>query len=282
MQQIGVFISLLLLTLSTLADSLPTVASTNLCADLLLLQIADPAQIISVSRASHNPQLSPLATAAARYPPNRGSVEEMLALKPNIVLVYSGWMGRRHAQLLANQGIEVIALPYPKHWDDALNTARQLAARLGRSAAEAKIVALAQQMAALAATARPAYNVLYLRANGGTAGANTYVDDVLQRLHLRNAAVSQGVAGWGRMPLEQVVLTPPEVFLLGYFEQNQAVNHATFAQHPLLQRMLAQRPTVSIAGKAWGCGGLETLDAAAQLAAQLARLPSSQSLSPQR
>ncbi len=282
MRHIALFISLLLLMLSALADSLPTVASTNLCADLLLLQIADPAQIISVSRASHNPQLSPLAATAARYPPNRGSVEEMLALKPNIVLVYSGWMGRRHAQLLVNQGIEVIALPYPKQWDDALNTARQLAARLGRSAAEAKIVALAQQMAALAATARPAYNVLYLRANGGTAGANTYVDDVLQRLHLRNAAVSQGVVGWGKIALEQVVLTPPDVFLLGYFDQNQAVNYELFAQHPLLRRLLAQRPIVSVAGKAWGCGGLETLEVATQLAAQLARLAPAKSLSSQR
>jgi iron complex transport system substrate-binding protein len=236
---------------------------------LLLLQIADPAQIISVSRASHNPQLSPLA-AAVRYPPNRGSVEEMLALKPNIVLVYSGWMGRRHTQLLANQGIEVIALPYPKHWDDALNTARQLAARLGRGAAETKIAALAQRMRKLTATPRLPYNVLYLRPNGGTAGAKTYVDDVLQRLHLRNAAAQR--SGWSRFPLEQLVHTPPDLLLLGYFEENQSLTAAAYGRHPLFQTLLMRLPTLRVPGNAWGCGGLELIDAAEQIAAQIDQL----------
>lgn len=271
MQRIGLFISLLLLTLSTLADSLPTVASTNLCADLLLLQLADSTQIVSVSRASHNPQLSPLAATAARYPTNRGSVEEMLALKPNIALVYSGWTGRRHTELLANQGIEVIALPYPKHWDDALNAARQLAARLGRGAeTETKIAAIAQRMEALTAAPRSPYNVLYLRPNGGTAGAKTYVDDVLQRLHLRNAAAQR--SGWSRFPLEQLVHTPPDVLLLGYFEQNQSLTAAAYGRHPLFQTLLARLPTLRVPGNAWGCGGLELVDAAEQIAAQIDRL----------
>jgi iron complex transport system substrate-binding protein len=281
-QRSGLFISLLLLAFSAAADSLPTVASTNLCADLLLLQIADPTQIISVSRASHNPQLSPLAASAVRYPANRGSVEEMLALNPDVVLVYSGWQGQHHAELLAKQGIEVIALPYPKNWDDALTTAHQLAERLGRSAAtEAKIAAIAQRMEALTAAQRYPFNLLYLRANGGTAGAKTYVDDVLQRLHLRNAAAQAGISGWGHWPLERLVQTPPEVLLLGYFEQNQAGSSGGYGQHPLVQRLLARLPSVRIAGTAWGCGGLEMVEAAESIAAQLDRLPSS-SLSQRR
>ncbi|MBK1694718.1 ABC transporter substrate-binding protein [Chromatium weissei] len=271
MQRISVFIGLLWCVLAAQADSLPTVASTNLCADLLLLQIADSKQIISVSRASHNPQLSPLAAAAVRYAPNRGSVEEMLALKPNIALVYSGWMGQHHAELLKNQGIEVIALPYPKNWNDALNTARQLAARLGRGAEiEAKIAALAWRMEALAATPRPPYNVLYLRPNGGTAGAKTYVDDVLQRLGLRNAAAQH--SGWGQFPLEQLVQTPPDVLLLGYFEQNQALTNAAYGRHALFQTLLTRLPTIRVAGSAWGCGGLELVEVAERIAAQIDRL----------
>lgn len=271
MSRIGTVIGLLLFMQSALADALPTVASTNLCADLLLLQIADPAQIISVSRASHNPQLSPLAVAAARYPANRGSVEEMLALKPNFALVYDGWQGRRHAELLSKQGIEVIALPYPRRWNDALTIARQLAERLGRSVVtESKIAAIAQRMAMLTAMPRQRLNLLYLRPNSGTAGANTYVDDVLQQLNLQNAAIQQGISGWGRVSLEQLVQTPPEVFLLGYFALNQA--NSGYGQHPLLQHLLTQVPHIQIAGNVWGCGGLELIDAAETIAAQLNQL----------
>jgi iron complex transport system substrate-binding protein len=111
----------------------PSVMSTNLCADLLLLRIADPAQIRSVSRQSQDARVSPVAEMARVYPPNRGGVEDLLYFKPDIALVYQGWMGRRHAERLAGQGIEVIALPYARGWDDALQTARTLAARIGRA-----------------------------------------------------------------------------------------------------------------------------------------------------
>jgi len=104
------------------ADGLPTVASTDLCSDLLLLQIGAPAQVLSVSAAAQDPALSPLAAAARRYPANQGRVEELLALSPDIALVYLGWDGRGFAGLLAGQGIQVEPLPYPGGWEQTLET----------------------------------------------------------------------------------------------------------------------------------------------------------------
>ncbi|MGB5833037.1 MAG: ABC transporter substrate-binding protein [Thiohalocapsa sp.] len=251
------------------AETLPKVASTNLCADLLLLEIADPTQIVSVSYQSQDPRVSPVADIARAYPANRGAVEELLYLKPEIALVYTGWTGRRHANLLAGQGIEILATPYPKDWADTLSTVRKIAARIGRSeVGEAKSAQAEQRMRKLAERARP-YSLLYLRPSGGTAGANTYVDDVLSALGLRNHAAERGYSGWGRFPLEHLVNAPPDLILLGFFDQAQALSNSAYGRHPLFKKLLEQTPTISVPSNLWGCGGLELVVAAEQIAAQI-------------
>ncbi|MGQ9658579.1 MAG: ABC transporter substrate-binding protein [Thermochromatium sp.] len=253
---------------------LPTVMSTNLCADLLLLQIADPQQIRSVSRQAQDPRLSPLAERARAYPPNRGGVEDLLYFRPDIALVYQGWMGRRHADRLAGQGIEVIALPYPKGWDEVLKTVRTLAARIGRAETGAALADAAERR--MQALARPDHHrgprLLYLRPSGGTAGRGTYVDDLITRLGLRNLAAEQGVNGWGRLALERLVSTPPDVFLLGYFDQAQSPVRSAYGRHLRLRSLLETTPVIAIPGQAWGCGGLELLDVAERIREQLAKI----------
>ncbi|QGU32501.1 ABC transporter substrate-binding protein [Thermochromatium tepidum] len=261
---------------------LPSVMSTNLCADLLLLRIADPGQIRSVSRQGQDARISPVADQARAYPGNRGGVEDLLYFKPDIALVYQGWMGRPHAKRLAGQGIEVIALPYPRGWDEALQTARALAARLGRAETGAALIeGLERRMQALA---RPrgagAPRLLYLRPSGGTAGQGTYVDDLIRRLGLRNLAAEQGIKGWGRFPLERLVSAPPDVFLLGYFDQAQSPARSAYGRHPRLRSLLELTPAIELPGQAWGCGGLELLEVAEQISAQLTAIDQTRSRTP--
>lgn len=253
-------------------DGLPRVMSTNLCADLLLLAVAAPEQIISLSLASRDPAISPVADRARAYPANDGGVEDLLYHQPDIALVYLGWTGGRFRNLLAGQDIEILPVPYPTDWDDALATAREVAGRIGRGdAGKALSVAAEERMRELA-RGLPALRTLYLRPGGGSAGSGTYVDDVLTRLGLRNLAAEAGHAGWGPFPLERILLEPPEVFLLGYFEQPQPLTASAYARHPTLQALLARTPQVRVPSRRWGCGGLELVDAAAAIAAQVRAL----------
>src|SRR5262249_43349455 len=64
----------------------PSVASINLCADQLVLTVAAPEQVLTVSWLSADPEESLLATQAARYPLNYGSAEELLRFKPDVVI----------------------------------------------------------------------------------------------------------------------------------------------------------------------------------------------------
>ncbi|WP_081763271.1 ABC transporter substrate-binding protein [Imhoffiella purpurea] len=262
------------------ADStdLPKVVSTNLCADLLLLRIAAPEQILSVSTQAQDPRVSSVAEAALAYPPNRGGVEDLLYLKPDMALVYTGWTGRRHAELLAGRGTEIVAMPYPTTWTDTLKATREMAARIGcAEAGEARILDAEARMRVLRERIQP-YRVLYLRPSGGTAGSGTYVDDLLRLLGLRNVAAEAGFAGWGRFPLERLVTAPPDLFLLGYFDRSGPGAASAYGRHPLLRRMLERIPSVSVPVKDWGCGGLELVDAAERIVAQIESLPVQPSL----
>ena len=258
--------------LAAAGGDLPRVMSTNLCADLLLVSMAAPDQIVSLSRASRDPSISPIADLAAAYPANDGGVEDLLYRQPDIALVYLGWSGGRFKELLAGQDIEILPVPYPTDWNDALATARTVAARIGRAEQGAAIAKDAERRLRELARGVPPLRALYLRPGGGSAGTGTYVDDVLHRLGLRNLAAETGHTGWGAFPLEEILLHPPDVFLLGYFEQQQALSASTYARHPLLKDLLARTPQVRVQSRLWGCGGLELVGAAEAIAEQLRAL----------
>jgi iron complex transport system substrate-binding protein len=263
----------LLLSGAATGSALPTVASTNLCADLLLLQVAVPGQIVSVSPAAADPALSPLADEARGYPRNRGSVEELLLLRPDVALVYQGWTGRGHKALLKDRGIRVVDVPYPMVWEDSLRSTREIAALIGRAAFADNLVREAERRMRRLADRTPPLRVLYLRPNGGTAGRDTYVDDLLHRLGLRNVATQAGLRGWGRFPLERLVTDPPDLFLLGYFDQAQARSKSSFARHPLFRALLDRIPAIAVPAGGWGCGGLELVTVAEGIVRQIDELP---------
>jgi iron complex transport system substrate-binding protein len=268
-QVVGLLLMLCLHGVTVPAPALPSVASTNLCADLLLLPIAAPGQIVSVSLAAADPALSPLASHARAYPGNRGSVEELLLLRPDLALVYQGWTGRGHRQLLDGRGTRVVPLPYPSGWEGSLQSLRDLAGLIGRDAYAEDLIQRAEQRMRQLADRTPPLRVLYLRPNGGTAGQDTYVDDLLQRLGLRNVAAEEGLRGWGRFPLERLVSDPPDLFLLGYFDQEQARSKTAFARHPLFRDMLARIPAISVPAGGWGCGGVELVAVAEDIVGQI-------------
>ena len=68
-----------------LAAPLPRVVSMNVCTDQLLLPLADPAQILGLSRFSRDAWQSWAAENARRYPNLSGGAEDVLVLKPDIV-----------------------------------------------------------------------------------------------------------------------------------------------------------------------------------------------------
>ncbi|MFN3988473.1 MAG: ABC transporter substrate-binding protein [Rhodocyclaceae bacterium] len=262
---------------AAVAGRLPTVVSTNLCADLFALGLADSAQLLSVSARSQDGRVSPLALRARDYPANGGSAEEIVALRPDVVLASRRWQARHQAELFARHGIRVVVVPFPLDWPEIFAATRRVGAEIGRAdAAEALLADVAERLARLdARRAARAGNVqavpsaLYLRPNGGSAGARTYVDAVFVAAGVRNHAAEAGQVGWGRFPLERLVTNPPDVFVIGDAVRETGYARSSYVRHAVARRLLESRPVVTLDAQRWGCSNWLLVEAAEAIADQV-------------
>ncbi len=271
----GALLLTLLVTLPAVAadlprqSGLPRVVSTNLCADQLVLRLAAPEQLLSVSAQSQDPQLSSMPELARRFPANHASAEEIIALHPDLVLASRRWLAHNRAELLRSHGIEVLVIPFPTSWADIFANTRLVADKLNRTAEGEALLADAQaRLDRLKAQPRP-QRALYLRPNGGSAGRDTYVDTVFQAVGLTNHQAALGRVGWGRFDLETLVVNPPDLFVSADMVIDQGYAKSAYARHPRVRELLATHPVLHVTGNRWGCSDLQLVDSAEQLAAQI-------------
>src|SRR5271154_6608177 len=85
------------------AAGLPRIASMNLCADQLLLSLADGEQILGLSRYARERSESFAADDAKRFRILSGGAEDILQLRPDIV-VASQFDKRSTRELLKEKG----------------------------------------------------------------------------------------------------------------------------------------------------------------------------------
>ena len=86
-----VFASILSLLLPAQAEAaVRRVASLNLCTDELLLMLAEPGQIASVTHLSQSSSETPLWRFGRRHRKNNGSLLSVVGLKPDLVLTMGG------------------------------------------------------------------------------------------------------------------------------------------------------------------------------------------------
>src|SRR4051794_38953946 len=69
-----------------LAAGLPRIVSMNVCTDQMLITLADPAQILGLSRFSRDAWQSFVADDARRFPMLSGGAEDVLVVRPDIVV----------------------------------------------------------------------------------------------------------------------------------------------------------------------------------------------------
>ncbi|MDR0441288.1 MAG: ABC transporter substrate-binding protein [Candidatus Accumulibacter sp.] len=261
--------------------TLPRVVSTNVCADALALSLADDKQLLSVSAQARDPRLSPLADRAARFPVNHGhgAVEEILAQKPDVVLISNAWRGRRQAALLKSQGIALKMVPFPLSWEAIFADTRRIGGWLGREdAAEARVADVQRRLRRLAKTPRP-FKVLHVRPNGRCAGRGTQIDMVFEAAGVTNHADALGCTGWGQLSLERLLADPPDFFVVVDGVRRETAHARSFhARHPLMRQLMKRRSVIQVSGTRWGCSNWLLIEAAEEIAAKIDRLTASSSL----
>jgi iron complex transport system substrate-binding protein len=258
----------LALSLASPASAEPRrIVSLDYCADQFVLALADREQIVALSRGSRRDD-SYYRARARGIRQTRGTLEEVLALRPDLVV--RNWGGLWDAQAVyARFDVPVLQVGDATDFDvarqDLLDAARVIG-RAGRGEALARDLDL--RLARLRATTpRTPPLVLYLSAGGAVAGSGTMMQSVIEAAGGRN--VHQGES-WTVMPLERLVEMPPALIALGFFDHGRSrVNPWLPGRHPALRRALARAETVTLPTAAISCEAWYAIDAAEQLAAAL-------------
>jgi len=221
------------------------VASLNLCTDEMVLALADPGQIASLSYLAGEPGDSARWAQARRYPRNRGTLESALPARPTLVLTMGG-AGRSSAIIAQRLGLRVASLDYPQHVTDVVAEVRQVGALLGQQARAAALVATLEQLRSFPPSMADAAFV------GG--GGLSLSPTSLGAEWLALAGYRQRSLANGRVSLETLATDPPKWLIRSDYRAGEYSRQQAWFAHPLVRR-LANR-TIRTDGRAWTCGGV--------------------------
>lgn len=243
------------------------IVSINMCADGLVLALADPTQIVSLSYLSHDPRNVDWAKAAAAYATNRGRAEEVRALSPDLVLA-STFTTPATLSMLRRLGTPVITLEAPHTFDAIRAQIRLVAEHIGQQKrGEATIESMDARLANIAiTTAVPAMKALVLQSNNIVAGAETLPNSIMKEAGLINIAAQAGISGYGRMSLEAILNSRPDVIIIDASEKDSPARASQLLHHPALLALKRQGTRViSIPPRLWVCAGPGSVEAVAYL-----------------
>ncbi len=266
-KQLFITLLLFLYPLSSQSAEQPAhVVSINLCTDQLLLMLADPAQISSISYLALEPGSSFMAEQAQQYPVNHTKPEELLSLKPDLILA-SEYSDRALIQLMRKLGYQVETFPLPSSIDGIRSNIKQMAQLLGQEARGQQLIKQMNRRLEQITRQQPALRprALFYQPNGYTSGKNTLQNAALQLAGWRNLAAELGIQGYRAIDIEALLLAEPEqLFTSPYAPGSQSLAQHQLS-HPALKRVTAGREMIEIDYKLWICGGPMIADAVEQL-----------------
>lgn len=244
------------------AAAAPRVMSLDSCADQYVLALAPRDSIVGLSHRA-TARDSYMRQQAAGLPLRRATVEGLVAARPQIVVRH--WGGdARLISALERRGVRTVRIDDAADFAAVRSNVRRVASALNRGAVgEALISRMDEQLGAAAATWK-GERALYLTPGGYTAGTGTLIDAILKASGLSNA-VSRPF--FSPVPLETLVLAPPRMVVLGFFDLTRAGSDRWGAgRHAVLKRVTADRTIASLPAAEVGCPAWFAADAVTQLA----------------
>lgn len=235
------------------------VMSLNQCTDQLVLALLPRERIASVTWLARDPRYSAHAAEAQRVAVNRGSAEEVLRQRPDLIVTdsFSNPGGRA---MLRRLGYPLIELGDASDVDGITANVRRLASAMGERARGETMIATMR--ADLAPPSRPLIRAAVWGRDGMGGGP-------LLDLALRAAGIAQ-VGGSGGTDLETLLAADPPYLVTADESGGGATLGDAKRRHPLVERRWPGDRRFTVAPASLICGTPDIAKAARQLKAQLA------------
>ena len=242
------------------------VVSLNLCADQLLLPLADRDQIAGLTRNADDPQMSAEARAARGLPILTTSAEEIVATRPDLVVGMPA-SGSPALTALPGQRYTALDLNAANTFAEIEQSIRETATAIGHpERGEALIAGMKRELAQVPRVGEGRTAAYYQR-RGYLTGSGTLIDEIMTRVGLVNLATRIGKPALSQVSLEEMVAARPDFLIVEQATARVADQGTEMLHHPALSGI----PRVSIP-QAWTvCGGRAYVLAARAIARQVGK-----------
>ena len=227
------------------------VVSLDLCTDWLLMNIESDHEVTySRLSASNRPPFQQSRSDEAFH---RGSLEDIVALEPDLILVgqFNAWLLRSR---LSDLGYRVEVLTLPQSLDDIALQEQHLYELLGLPEPEPL------ELPAPISLGTEAQRVLKIGANGIATGRNTFESALIERAGFENYIAD---SGYPTVNLEAIIADPPDRVI---FSKPAAPALANLViQHPIWDEIVSAENQWWSDDRQWSCPGPWTLELSRRL-----------------
>jgi iron complex transport system substrate-binding protein len=249
------------------------IVSLDLCADQLLIELAERERIAAVTHLAADPEVSAIWEKAKGLPVTRGAAEDVLRHRADLIL--AGPFGvAPTVGLLRRLKANVVIVPMASDLDGVRAAVRAVAAAIGEEPrGEAMLGAFDRRLAEVKPSPpHTAPTAIVYQVGGAVSVAGSLADAALAAAGFRNKAAEYRLTRGSQVPLELLVAAPPDVLILSSTADDHRTVVADNLRHPVLATLRRQRPSVVLPWRLWLCGTPHIADAIARLAEVRARI----------
>jgi len=254
------------------ADPPRRVASFNVCADQLVIALADPDQIVALSPNARVPSFSVVTEQASRYPLLGRTAEAMVPLKPDLVLV-GPWDRPLTQRMLHVLGFRIVGVALVNDLTTGIAQIREVAKLLGHpERGEALIAEIEAAKRRLAAAPRPKSSSAMLVGNSGyTVGPESLAGALMREAGLTPPPGAPAGYG-GYVPLEKLIMLRPDFLVMASIIETPDGQGTLYLTHPALRALYPPQKRIVLPSKFTLCAGPSLVAALDYLADVLTRL----------
>ena len=230
------------LALTTPAGAKPLAASLNVCADQLLLALADESQIAALGPLSRDKNLSRGWQRAENFPQAAGA-EDIVRLKPDVLIM--GRNDKPAARDLINRfGPPPLLIDLWQGFEQGKAQIRRVAAALEQPRRGETLVARIEAAELAARDAGRGRTALILGRGGYADGPDSLTASLMRAAGLM--PVETGKPAGGFLSMEVLAGLKPDVVITSSSGYGSADQRAEFLRHPALQAMLAKARVITL------------------------------------
>jgi iron complex transport system substrate-binding protein len=279
MLRIATIVLAALLVSPAAADAPRRVVSFNVCADQLLVALADPEQIIGLSPYAADPTISVVADKARDFHRVGRQAESIIPLHPDLVLVGTR-EGPVTQRLLRSLGLRLEPVELVNDIEGAREQVRAVAALLGHAdRGEALVAKIDAARRSLAEAPRPPSSSALLVGYGGyTDGPASLAGALLNEARLKPPAGAPAGYG-GYVPLEKLLMLRPDYLVMATLIEQPDAQGYLYLTHPALRALYPPERRIALPTRYTLCGGPALVAALDFLTGVVTRLAGRQSAS---